>query len=137
MYTSPLLIRHQAWHEAGPMDAVAFPFTDSDVEWCWRAHQAGWPMAVLDVPGVIHDNGGSVSNWSGRRVLWFHQSRMRLLRRLFPMGASLLKPVLLLRHLAELALLLPRALHSPQARQSVRTRCVLLRGLFNDYASVL
>jgi hypothetical protein len=45
--------------------------------------------------------------------------------------------MLLLRHLAELALLLPRALHSPPARQSVRTRCVLLRGLFTDYQGVL
>jgi GT2 family glycosyltransferase len=137
VYTSPLLIRAEAWREAGPMDATAFPFTDSDVEWCWRAHQGGWPIAVLDVPGVIHDNGGSVSNWSGRRVLWFHQSRMRLLCRLFPVRANLLKPLLLLRHLLELSWLYTQSKKSKQANQSMQTRLKLIQSVFVSYEDVL
>ncbi len=137
VYTSPLLIRYQAWSDSGPMDALSFPFTDSDVEWCWRAHQSGWPMAVLDLPGVVHDNGGSVSKWSGRRVLWFHQSRLRLLRRRFPFRSRILKAMLYFRHTVEILLLLPRSRRSAQARQSLHTRFVLMQGLWNDYDKVL
>ena len=137
VFTSPLLIRYQAWREVGPMDAANFPFTDSDLEWCWRAYERGWPMTVLDVPGVIHDNGGSVSNWSGRRVLWFHQSRLRLLQRKLPWRSQVLKVLVLLRHAIEILLLLPRSLRSAQARQSLRTRFILVKGLWNNYEQVL
>jgi GT2 family glycosyltransferase len=137
VFTSPLLIRVQAWLDAGPMNAKVFPFTDSDLEWCWRAHHHGWPMAVLDVSGVIHDNAGALSNWSARRVLWFHQSRLRLLRLLHPGQSLFLKPLLLFRHLLEIALLIPLSVIHPQSKQSLQTRLKLARGVFSDYASVL
>jgi GT2 family glycosyltransferase len=137
VFTSPLLIRLQAWKEAGPMDAEVFPFTDSDLEWCWRAKQKGWDMAVLDLPGVIHDNAGSLSNWSARRVLWFHQSRMRLLRQIHPLKAFVVRPLLLARHLVEILLLSVTAIRSPQARRSIPTRLKLLKGVFSGYESIL
>ena len=137
VYTSPLLIRYQAWVEAGPMDALNFPFTDSDVEWCWRASKHGWPMAVLDLPGVVHDNGGTVSDWSGRRVLWFHQSRMRLLSMLFPWQKIPMEILLFIRHLIEAGVLLMRAGSSERARKSLKTRLILLKDVFAGYENVL
>jgi GT2 family glycosyltransferase len=137
VFTSPLLIRVQAWLDAGPMNAHVFPFTDSDLEWCWRAHQRGWPMAVLDVSGVIHDNAGALSKWSARRVLWFHQSRLRLLRLLHPAQSLFLKPLLLFRHLIEIALLIPLSVIHPQSKQSLQTRLKLLRCLPSSYEQVI
>lgn len=137
VFTSPLLIRFQAWKETGPMDAASFPFTDSDVEWCWRARQSGWPMAVLDLPGVIHDNGGNASGWSVRRVLWFHQSRLRFLKRRLPLRGRLLKAVLYVRHSLEMIVLFLKRKGSVQAQQSLKTRIVLIKGLWNNYEKVL
>ena len=133
VYTSPLLMRAEAWRDAGPMDAAHFPFTDSDLDLCWNLRRMGWSMAVLDLPGVIHDNDATPSAWSARRVLWFHQSRFRLLRKHRGAWVHFLKPVLFARHLLEWLLLAPRAKHPGPARQSWQTRALLLRRVFAGY----
>ncbi len=137
VYTSPLLIRLQTWKESGPMNAQLYPFTDSDVEWCWRAKQMGWPMATLDLPGVVHDNAGAMSQWSSRRVLWFHQSRMRLVRQLHPVRARLVRPLLFVRHVFEIIILATKAPRSTHARKSMQTRFKLLKGVWSGYESVI
>jgi GT2 family glycosyltransferase len=137
VFTSPLLIRLQAWRESGSMNAKEFPFTDSDLEWCRRATEHGWPMAVLDLPGVVHDNGGAVSQWSGRRVLWFHQSRMRLLSQWYPVRAVAIIPLLFFRHVFEVIVLALTSIRSSGARQALPTRIKLLKGVWTRYASVL
>jgi GT2 family glycosyltransferase len=137
VFTSPLLVRFEAWKQTGPMDANRFPFTDSDLEWCWRAGQRGWTLAVLDLPGVIHDNGGAPSQWSARRVLWFHQSRMRLLQLLTPTTALIIRPLLVLRHLIEMVLLLPGVIaNSTHSKRSFHTRCSLASSALFGYTQV-
>lgn len=133
VYTSPLLIRAEAWTRVGGMDVKLFPFTDSDVDLCWKVRNAGWRFAILDMPGVVHDNDSTPSAWSSRRVLWYHQSRMRLLRKYHGAGVELLKPLLFARHLIEWFLLVPRALFSARARQSLHTRAMLLGRVFHGY----
>lgn len=105
LYTSPLLVRLAAWRATGGMDAAAFPFTDSDLDWCLRASGAGWRLAVLEAERVIHDNRELASSWSRRRVVHFHRSRLRLLRKHGIPGARLLPPLRWTRHLLELAVL--------------------------------
>ena len=133
VYTSPLLIRVAAWLDAGPMDARLFPFTDSDLDLCWNFQRKGWGMAVLDLPGVIHDNDSTPSAWSGKRVLWFHQSRYRLLRKHLGRWVVFLKPLLFTRHVLEWLLLAPRAARPGPARQSWHTRAMLIRKVFSGY----
>ena len=134
VYTSPLLIRAAAWQAVQGMDTRLFPFTDSDVDLAWKVHKTGGRFAILDMPGVIHDNDSTPSAWSSRRVLWFHQSRLRLLRKHLLGGrADLLKPLLFARHLAEWLLLAPRALLSARSRQSLKTRGMLLSRVFQNY----
>lgn len=133
VYTSPLLIRAEAWRDAGPMDAELFPFTDSDLDLCWNFHRNGWSMAVLDLEGVIHDNDSTPSAWSGRRVLWFHQSRFRLLKKHRGAWIELLKPLLFARHLAEWLILAPRAVRAGPSRQSWQTRGLLLKKVLTGY----
>ncbi len=134
-FTSPLLVRCVSWAAVSGMDAATFPFTDSDLDLCWRLRQAGFLTAVMEAEGVIHDNQGTASGWSARRVLWFHQSRLRLMECFHP-GCSLwLKPLLALRHVVEIMILgLVSCFHSP-ARISLAVRWKLLSSVFRGYSS--
>jgi GT2 family glycosyltransferase len=133
MYTSPLLVRAEAWKKAGPMDNARFPFTDSDVDLCWTMRDKGWRFAVLDAPGVVHDNCGAPSPWTARRVTYFHQGRFRLLRKHRGAWVALLTVPLLLRHLAEALLLLVAAAVSRRARDSFAVRLSLISKVLRGY----
>jgi GT2 family glycosyltransferase len=133
VFTSPLLVKRKAWEESGGMDAAIFPFSDCDTDWCWRLAKSGWGIAVISVPGVVHDNEGELSGWSDKRVVDFHRARLRLLSRHVGRWVSLVKPLLLLRHFAELTLLsvLPRApIHK---KESIDKRLRLIKSVMNDY----
>lgn len=133
VYTSPLLIRRAAWEKTEGMDAAAFPYSDSDLDWCWRARQAGWKAAVVHIKGVIHDNDQQLSNWSARRVINFHKARLRLLQRHLHSGGPLLKLGLLTRHVFEFAAL---AIGSPMLsnpRESLKKRLALITSVMHGY----
>jgi GT2 family glycosyltransferase len=134
VFTSPLLVRLEAWHATGGMDAVNFPFCDSDCDWCWSAYRCGWRCAVLDRQGVVHDNHGLPSAWSATRVLNFHQARFRLLvkqRHVFPW---VLKMLLFIRHAIECILLIPGAVLSNSLRRKLKQRRRLLTTVRNGYS---
>jgi len=133
VFTSPLLIKRTAWEETNGLDAAMFPFADCDLDWCRRAQQLGWKMAVIELKGVIHDNEEHSSAWSANRVLSFHRARLRLLQRHVNARASLLKPILLVRHVMEFAAL---ALASPllsHPRGSLKKRWLLIATVVRGY----
>ncbi len=102
VYTSPLLVRLEAWKASGGLDAASFPFSDCDVDWARRLRNLGWKMGVIQTGHVIHDNRNALSAWSGLRALHSHRGRLRYFRRHRPLGIYLVWPVLLpLRHLFE------------------------------------
>lgn len=131
VFTSPLLIRREAWEQSSGFDAEAFPFSDSDLDWAWRCSQLGWKMAVIEADGVVHDNLTQMSAWSAGRVLDFHRSRSRLLRRYRGASVAFIKPLLVARHALELALLKIR--RDPHAAAKMERRRQLLRTVWNDY----
>lgn len=133
VFTSPLLVKLSAWHDIGPMDAERFPFSDCDTDWCWRAKQKGWSMAVLDVPGVIHDNQQQQSLWSLNRVLNFHQSRLRLLLKHKGNWIKHIRPLLFLRHCAELSVLAFKSVLDEKAKRSLVCRVELIKVVFSNY----
>jgi GT2 family glycosyltransferase len=102
VYTSPLLIRREAWEKTGEFDEENFPFSDSDLDWAWRLKKAGYASGVLKTDAVIHDNQNALSDWSGRRALHFHRARLRLLKKHRGCAPGSLLPFLLLRHSFEL-----------------------------------
>jgi GT2 family glycosyltransferase len=115
------------------MDAAAFPYSDSDIDWCWRARQAGWKSAVIQMKGVVHDNDQQASGWSATRVITFHRSRLRLLQRHLRSGGPLLKIGLLARHVFEFVAL---ALGSPllsNPKGSLMKRWVLITSVMQGY----
>lgn len=133
VFTSPMLIRYSAWKATGGMDSVQFPFSDSDCDWCWTAYKQGWHLAILKVSGVMHDNKMIHSEWSGQRVLNFHQARFRLLIKHKGGWIIWLKPLLLIRHILESLLLLPKVIFDEKANKSLVQRRILIKRLFSNY----
>jgi GT2 family glycosyltransferase len=103
VYTSPLLVRLDAWKESGGLDASTFPFSDCDVDWARRLRDLGWKMGVIRTDAVIHDNRETLSAWSKSRAIQSHRSRLKYFKRYYPKSIFLAWPLLLLlRHLLEL-----------------------------------
>lgn len=135
VFTSPLVIRRQAWEQLGGFDAGVFPFSDSDLDWAWRCHESGWGTAVIASENVVHDNLQQASPGSANRVVDFHRSRLRLLKRhRANRASSLFKPVLFLRHGLEAILLACRSFSDPSAKGKLAKRQQMLRSVWTDYS---
>ena len=135
VFSSPLVIRREAWEELGGFDARVFPFSDSDLDWAWRCQKAGWSTAVIASEDVVHDNLQQSSPGSANRVIDFHRSRLRLLRRhRNDRTPALLKPVLFLRHGLEAIVLACRSFSDPGAKVKLAKRQQMLRSVWTDYS---
>jgi len=135
VFTSPLLIRREAWLQTGGLDPERFPFSETDVDWAWRCAEAGWKMAVIASEQVVHDNLQQASAWSANRVIEFHRSRLRLLKRHRGEWIGLIKPILFLRHCIETLLLAFRKSTDAAAAPKLEKRKQMLRTVWNDYAA--
>jgi GT2 family glycosyltransferase len=135
VFTSPLLIRREAWLQTGGLDAERFPFSETDVDWAWRCAEAGWKTAVIASEQVVHDNLQQASAWSANRVIEFHRSRLRLLKRHRGEWIGLIKPILFLRHCIETLLLTFRKSTDAGAAPKLEKRKQMLRTVWNDYAA--
>jgi GT2 family glycosyltransferase len=103
VYTSPLLVKLEAWRASGGLDSERFPFSDCDVDWARRLRDLGWHMGVIRSDAVIHDNQAALSAWSKSRAMQNNRGRLRYFQRHQPIGVFIVWPgLLLLRHLAEL-----------------------------------
>ena len=136
VYTSPLLIKREAWKELGGIDAQHFPFSDCDLDWAWRAARKGYKLGVLKTNTVVHDGRTQGSGWSSMRVLGFHQARFQLLRRYRGRGVVLAIPALFLRHSMEYGLLLGLFLARKRPLLSLKKRFILLRKVWSGYRTV-
>ena len=103
VYTSPLLVKTEAWKATGGLDAALFPFSDCDVDWAKRLRTLGWNMGVIKTNEVIHDNSEALSSWSSMRSLHNHRGRLRYFKRHRPLAVFAVWPLaLVVRHLLEL-----------------------------------
>jgi GT2 family glycosyltransferase len=134
VFTSPLMIRREAWEQVGGFDAKGFPFSDSDLDWAWRCHESGWSTAVIASDDVLHDNLQQASAWSANRVIEFHRSRLRLLKRHRGNRAALVKPLLFLRHCIEAILLACKTGSDANAKGKLAKRRQMLRTVWTDYS---
>lgn len=77
--TTCLLVRGEAYVEAGDMDPELFLFYN-DVDWCRRLRRAGWGLVYLPEPKVLHHGSASVETvgWKERQ-LW--RDRYRFYRK--------------------------------------------------------
>src|SRR6266446_6836009 len=134
VFTSPLLIRRQAWEQTNGFDAENFPFSDTDLDWAWRCARLGWGMAIIASDHVVHDNLEQLSTWSANRALDFHRNRFRLLKRHRGKHVGLLKPFLFLRHWLETMILARASAADPIAKDKLAKRRQMLRAVWSDYS---
>jgi len=90
-----MAFRREVWVNAGPLDE-RFRFYCQDIEFCLRARDAGWRVAIVDEASVVHALGGTVADnslhhdparlwpdlltWGGKRYgrVWMFFARLAL-----------------------------------------------------------
>jgi len=75
-----ICIRRQAWEQVGGFDEGFFMYAE-DIDWCWRARQAGWRVCYVPQAVVVHRIGGSSDQRPVVSVVEFHRSMIRFYRK--------------------------------------------------------
>lgn len=75
-----LLIRREALKEVGLLDDGFFFFFE-DADWCFRARQEGWQLAVAEGTPVFHAGGGTIRRQSENRARFYRAGHVRFLRK--------------------------------------------------------
>jgi hypothetical protein len=129
-------VRRAAFIDAGGFDE-SFDLLDVDLDFFLRLARRGWTVRYTPHIRAYHEGGGSPQT-TATRVLRHHRDRWRLLRKHgYVRRPQLVKLFLMLRHLAEYAVL--RALgpvlfdNLTQIHDKAEGRRHLLRTVWNDY----
>jgi len=86
-------LRAQALQEVGLLDEGYYMYCE-DVDWCYRARQAGWRIYYLPTAAVTHVVGRSSDQRPLRMVAEFHRSMIRFYRKHYaPAISPLLRPL--------------------------------------------
>jgi GT2 family glycosyltransferase len=121
-----LCARAEAIASVGPMDERFFLYSE-EIDWCLRAHQAGWDVRHLPVMSVTHH--------AGRRDRGDLMAQLAYSRSLFarkhhgPFGALGIHAALALGHLLRIAARLPLAPFKRSARERIAAEARALRVL--------
>jgi GT2 family glycosyltransferase len=78
---SVLLLRFEAIVDVGPFDEQFFLYFE-ETDWCYRAHLLGWRHELVAEVLAVHAGGGT-SRDETMRMLQFHASQERYLRKHF------------------------------------------------------
>jgi GT2 family glycosyltransferase len=88
-----MCIRREAWDQVGGFDEGFFMYAE-DMDWCWRARQAGWKVYYVPDAVIVHRIGRSTDQRAIPMVIQFHRSAVRFYRkhyaRHWPWGIRLL-----------------------------------------------
>ena len=76
-----LLIRRECLAQIGTLDAASFFMYCEDIDWCLRAHDAGWRVVYCPHAVVTHAIGRSSDNAADRMILAHSQSMWRFYRK--------------------------------------------------------
>ena len=81
VYGAALLVRRNAYQQAGVLDAQTFFMYSEEVDWCKRIKDAGWSIVYLPQATITHYEGRSSVQVSARRMIYFNTSKVRYLRK--------------------------------------------------------
>ena len=81
-----MLVRRELYEDIGALDEGFF-WGSEDVDYCLRAHKAGWKVVYLPSPAIVHRVGASSDKRPARTVIDFHRSMQRLYRKHFGRNA--------------------------------------------------
>lgn len=82
-----VMARREMVEEIGGLDESYFMYFE-DVDWSYRAHQAGWEVAYSPDPVVIHEVGRSSDRRPRRMIVMHHQSAYRFFSRSTAFGKN-------------------------------------------------
>jgi GT2 family glycosyltransferase len=133
VFTSPLLIKKEAWLKVNGFDADTFPFSDCDIDLAYRISKLGYRMVVVKTDAIIHDNLDKSSLWSEKRTKNFYKARLAYFKKHFGFWINFLKPVLFIMHLSELSVLIVLFILRKSNIKSMKGRLGLLRTVFVNY----
>ena len=72
-----MLVRREAHEQIGPLDE-GFYWGSEDVDYGWRAHEAGWKVVYTPTPRIVHAVGRSTDQAVRRTIVNTHRSMYRL-----------------------------------------------------------
>ncbi len=87
-----LLIRRETYEQLGPLDE-GFRWGSEDVDYCVRAHKAGWQVLYTPQPAITHAIGRSSDQAVVRTIITAHRSMYRLHAKHFARN-PLIKPAI-------------------------------------------
>ena len=126
-----MMIRRDTLDDIGGMDETFFMYSE-EVDWCWRAKQAGWAVYYLPEAQVVHDGGQSSAKVPVRRRSMVYRSKYLFLEKHYgPATAHLFQGALLITSALKmvfwsLSCLSPRAPDRVRAMDSVRSYGMLI-----------
>ena len=101
-----MLVRREVIEQLGVLDEGFFFFCE-DIDFCWRAHKAGWEVIYFPEASVVHFSGKSAEKLPFRTLVAKHDSMLRLYRKHIRRSV-ITDPFVLAGGLARLAVLLGR-----------------------------
>jgi N-acetylglucosaminyl-diphospho-decaprenol L-rhamnosyltransferase len=84
-----MAVRRKTFKDLGGFDERYFMYVE-DVDFCWRARQAGWTVRYLPTGDVFHHIGMSSQAVPARMVFHHHASMLRFHRKTYQGGAPAL-----------------------------------------------
>jgi N-acetylglucosaminyl-diphospho-decaprenol L-rhamnosyltransferase len=77
---SAMFVRRELYEQVGGFDEQFFMYSE-ELDWCYRAKQAGWQIVYLPTAEVIHHESKSAEQALAQRDIYFHSSKIRFFRK--------------------------------------------------------
>lgn len=77
---SALMARREVYEQIGALD-TGYVMYFEELDWCRRAHDAGWQANYLGSTRLIHHGGKSTDQIGAQKHIYFQQSKLRYYRK--------------------------------------------------------
>lgn len=77
---SAMFVRREVYEQVGGFDEGFFMYSE-ELDWCYRAKKAGWPIVYLPSVQIIHHEGKSSEQVLAQRDIHFHSSKIRFFKK--------------------------------------------------------
>lgn len=77
---SAMFVRREVYNQIGGFDEAFFMYSE-ELDWCYRAKQAGWQIVYLPMAQITHYEGKSSEQAVARRDINFNSSKIRFFRK--------------------------------------------------------
>jgi N-acetylglucosaminyl-diphospho-decaprenol L-rhamnosyltransferase len=77
---SAMFVRREIYDQIGGFEEAFFMYSE-ELDWCYRAKQAGWQIVYLPTAQITHYEGKSSEQVIAARDIHFHSSKIRFFRK--------------------------------------------------------